>query len=346
MKFLLRCIIFLLIIGIAVLGFVFWQGKTFLDTPMQSPGKEVYFDVEPGATFASVAHKLERQGIISDSFKFTLLARFRKLDNKLQAGRFKLHTNWLPEAILQELMLGKAVLHRITIREGLTWWQTAKLLEKNGFVRFEDFKSVIMDEAFLLHYGIPFDTAEGFLMPDTYLLEKEDVLTKEGARKIAGRLVDTFWQKMAPFWPDKKKPKPEELQKIVILASIVEKETGVAKERARVAGVYTNRLKINMLLQADPTIIYGLGAAFDGNLRRSHINDAKNLYNTYQHAGLTPGPICSPGVAALRATLDPEEHEYLYFVAITDGGEHAFSKTLREHNRAVQQYLRNRRKKQ
>ncbi len=345
MKFFLRCIIFLLIVGIAALGFIFWQGKSFLDNPMQSPGAEVYFDVEPGTNFATVASNLEKKGIISDSFKFTLLARFRKLDNKVQAGRFKLHTGWVPEVILKELMLGKAALNRITIREGLTWWQTGKLLEKNGFVRFEDFKSVVTDEKFLLHYGIPFDTAEGFLMPDTYLLKKDEELTRESARRIAGRLVDTFWQKMAPYWPNKTKPNIEDLQKIVTLASIVEKETGVPKERARVAGVYTNRLKINMILQADPTIIYGLGLAFDGNLRRVHINDAGNLYNTYQHAGLPPGPICSPGVAAMRATMNPEEHEYLYFVAITDGGEHAFSKTLAEHNRAVRQYLRNRKKK-
>ncbi len=344
MRFILKCIIFLLIVAIIGLGFVFWQGKVFLDTPMQTPGKEVYFDVEPGTSFAKMASNLEKQGIISDSFKFSLLARFRKLDNKLQAGRFKLHTNWLPETILQELMLGKAILHRITIREGLTWWQTAKLLEKHGFVRFDDFKDVIMDKEFLRHYGIPFNTAEGFLMPDTYLLKKEDVLTKEGARRIAGRLVDTFWQKMQPYWPDKRKPNLEELIKVVILASIVEKETGVPSERKRVAGVYTNRLNINMILQADPTIIYGLGPSFDGNLRRSHINDAANKYNTYQHAGLPPGPICSAGVAALRAALDPEKHEYFYFVAITDGGAHAFSKTLSEHNRAVKEYLRNRKK--
>ncbi len=345
MKFILKCLTFLLIVFIIGLGFVFWQGKLFLDTPMQTPGKEVYFDVEPGTSFAKMAQNLEKQGIISDSFKFSLLARFRKLDNKLQAGRFKLHTNWLPETILQELMLGKAILHRITIREGLTWWQTGKLLEKHGFVRFDDFKKVITDKEFLRHYGIPFDTAEGFLMPDTYLLKKEDVLTEKGARSIAGRLVDTFWQKMQPYWPNQTKPNLEELIKIVTLASIVEKETSVPSERARVAGVYTNRLNINMILQADPTIIYGLGPSFDGNLRRKHINDAANIYNTYQHAGLPPGPICSAGVAALRAALKPEQHEYFYFVAITDGGAHAFSKTLAEHNRAVREYLRNRKKK-
>ncbi len=345
MKIFLRFLLFLLMVSFIGLGYVFWQGKTFLETPMQSPGQEVLFDVVPGTSFRQVATQLQEKGIISDSFKFRILARYKKLDSKLQAGRFKLHTGMLPDAILQELILGRAILHRITIREGLTWWQTGKLLEQHGFVRFEDFKAVVHDDEFLRHYGIPFANAEGFLMPETYLLKKADVPDKAAARAVAGRLVDTFWTKMSPYWPLQKKPSREKLRELVILASIVEKETGIGAERARVAGVYRNRLDIKMPLQADPTIIYGLGEAFDGNLRRTHLNDASNIYNTYKHNGLTPGPICSPGVAAMRAAISPEKHKFLYFVAITDGGEHAFSKTLAEHNRAVREYLRNRKKK-
>ncbi len=344
MKIFLRMFAFLLLVGLMGLGYVYWQGKVFLESPMQSPGTEIMFDVLPGTSFQQVAKNLEAKGLVSDSLKFRILARYKKLDHKLQAGRFRLRTDMLPEAVLQELMLGRAVLHRITLREGLTWWQTAKLLEEHGFVRFEDFAAVIKDPEFLRHYGIPFNNAEGFLMPDTYLLKKEDVPDKAAARAIAGRLVDTFWLKMAPYWPDKVKPHKEKLRELVILASIVEKETGIGAERARVAGVYRNRLDINMLLQADPTIIYGLGPSFNGNLRRKHLDDASNIYNTYKHGGLTPGPICSPGVAAMRAAIQPEKHKFFYFVAITDGGEHAFSKTLTEHNKAVRQYLRNRKK--
>ncbi len=344
MKIFLRILAFLLLVGCAGLGYVYWQGKVFLETPMESEGREIMFDVVPGATFQGVAKGLQDKGLISDSLKFRILARYKQVDNKLQAGRFKLNTAMLPDAILQELVFGKAILHRITLREGLTWWQVGALLEKNGFVKFEDFKEVIFDPEFLRHYGIPFKNAEGFLMPDTYLLKKDDVPTKATARAIAGRLVDTFWSKMAPYWPQKTKPKADKLRELVILASIVEKETGIGAERARVAGVYRNRLDINMLLQADPTIIYGLGPEFNGNLRRKHLDDATNTYNTYKHGGLTPGPICSPGVAAMRAAITPEKHGYFYFVAVTDGGEHAFSKTLAEHNRAVRQYLRNRKK--
>ncbi|MDE7372331.1 MAG: endolytic transglycosylase MltG, partial [Desulfovibrio sp.] len=170
------------------------------------------------------------------------------------------------------------------------------------------------------------------------------------ARAVAGRMIDNFWRKAAPLWPGgagregvAARPPAPELRKWVTLASIVEKETGIPEERARVAGVYENRLGRGMLLQADPTVIYGLGPSFDGNLRRSQLDDAANAYNTYQRAGLPPGPIASFGTAALNAAIRPEQHGYLYFVAKTDGGEHQFSATLQEHNRAVREYLRQRR---
>ncbi len=344
MKAFLSLLTILLLLTAAASVYVVWQAQVFLETPPQSPGAEVVIDVPSGATFAQVTQILLDKGLITDSFKFKLLARYKELDNKLQAGRFNLHTGWLPEAILQHLVVGKPILHRVTLREGLTWWQTARVLEQHGLVHFDDFRACIMDKDFLRNHGIPFNSAEGFLMPDTYLLKKEDEPTKADACAIAGRLVDTFWQKMAPYWPNATKPNQEALRRLIILASIVERETGIASERRRVAGVYANRLRIKMPLQADPTIIYGLGPSFDGNLRRKHIDDKNNIYNTYQHGGLTPGPICSPGVAAVRAAIDPEKHAYLYFVAVTDGGEHAFSKTLTEHNRAVRRYLNNRKK--
>ncbi len=344
MKFFLSLLTTLLLLSAAAAGYAVWQGKIFLQTPPHSPGAEIVFDIPTGATFSQVTQALLEKDLITDAFKFKILARYKKLDNKLQAGRFHLHTGWTPEKILTQLVLGKPILHKVTLREGLTWWQTARILEQHGFVHFDDFRDCIMDKDFLQHYGIPFDSAEGFLMPDTYLLKKEDNPTKADACAIAGRLVDTFWQKMAPYWPNNTKPNQENLRRLIILASIVERETGIASERSRVAGVYANRLRIKMPLQADPTIIYGLGPSFDGNLRRKHIDDKNNIYNTYQHGGLTPGPICSPGVAAIRAAISPEKHNYLYFVAVTDGGEHAFSKTLSEHNKAVRRYLNNRKK--
>lgn len=344
MKSIQTVLLVLVVLCLAVGGYAFWAGTRFLDSAPEVQGTEVLFDVEPGTPFGRVAEQLQAKGCITNARYFTWLARYKQWDARLQAGRFALNTGWQPEMVLEQLVNGHPVLHRITLREGLTWWEVGKLLSDAGFVRAEDFTAVMFDPAFLRHYGIPFASAEGFLLPNTYLLKKADAPDMTDARRIAGRLVDTFWQKTAPLWPNDQRPKGEELRRLVTLASIVEKETAVPAERARVAGVYTNRLKTNMLLQADPTVIYGLGPAFNGNLRRTQLNDANNLYNTYQRPGLPPGPICSPGVASLRAALQPEQHGFYYFVAKTDGGEHAFSVNLADHNRAVRQYLENRKK--
>ncbi|MDR2851021.1 MAG: endolytic transglycosylase MltG [Desulfovibrio sp.] len=337
------------LIALVALALWIWrEAHVFLNTPPQSPGVVVYFDVAPGAN--DIAAELAKKGIVTDAEKFSWLTRLTRQDKRLQAGYFALNTGWLPEKVLDELVNGRPALYRITLPEGLTWWQTGRLLESAGFVRFEDFRDMIADVDFLRRYGIPFTTAEGFLMPDTYLLKKPDgqdvpdgTDERVTAWSVAGRLVDNFWRKAASAWPDKIKPDTTHLKQWVILASIVEKETALDAERARVAGVYTNRLEKRMLLQADPTVIYGLGATFDGNLRRRHLDDAANLYNTYQRLGLPPGPICSFGVAALSAAVRPERHNFLYFVAVQDGGAHEFTTNLTDHNRAVQRYLQNRR---
>ena len=346
MKILLRALGLLLLLALAGGGWVAYEAHTFLNTTPETPGRDVFFDVPTGARLAQVSAGLVKLGVVTDARKLDLLARYKKWENRLQAGRFALNTGWLPEKVLDELVNGHPVLYRVTIPEGLSWWQTGRLLEEAGLVVFEDFRKVLTDPDFLRHYGIPFATAEGFLMPDTYLLKKNETVDLAQARAVAGRMVDNFWRKTAQVWPDGKKPGPaqaDQLKTWIILASIVEKETAIDAERARVAGVYQNRIDKGMLLQADPTVIYGLGPAFDGNLRRRDLDDANNLYNTYQRPGLPPGPICSFGAAALAAAVRPEAHNYLYFVAKFDGGEHVFSTNLTDHNKAVRQYLQNRR---
>lgn len=326
-------------------GWGAFMAQQFLNTPGETPGREVLLDIPPGANLSRIATKLEDQGIITSALKFRLLARYKKVAGSLQAGRFRFNTGWLPEQVLDTLVNGQPVLSRVTVPEGLTYWQTAKVLADAGFAPYEELVAVAKDKEFLRHYGIPFDTAEGFLMPDTYLLKTPDDETARDPKrawKVMGRLVDSFWQKAAKIWPDGRKPATEELKKYVILASIVEKETAVTSERPRVAGVYENRLNRSMLLQADPTIIYGKGEGFKGPITRSMLEDPRNPYNTYQSAGLPPGPICSFGVSALAAAVNPEKHEFLYFVAVRDGGEHRFSKTLSEHNKAVREYRKTR----
>lgn len=365
MKRMLRAGFLLLLLAVIGAIWIGYEARSFLTTPPHLHGEDVYVDVPPGAHLRQVADDLEKKGLITDKRKFIWLARLKKQDKSLQAGRFLLNSGWLPEATLDALVKGMPVLYRVTIPEGLTWWQTGKLLEDAGLVRQEDFQAVIRDPDFLRFYGIPFATAEGFLMPDTYLLKKPDspmppaAFTPKNetdlknleewklqARQVAGRLVDNFWRKTAPLWPEQNSERPlsrpdrDNLKKWTTLASIVEKETGVPGERSRVAGVYTNRLARNMLLQADPTVIYGMGPTFEGRLRRVHLEDPANGYNTYYYPGLPPGPIASFGLAALKAAINPEKHNYLFFVATGEGDTHTFSRNFEEHSRAVQEYRR------
>lgn len=326
-------------------GFFAWnEVRTFLDTPPEVPGRSVIVDIEPGMTLAQVSRILEKENVVVEARRFQLLARWKEQGRSLQAGRFLVNTGWKPEKVLDMLVSGKSMLYKVTIREGLPWWSVADLLEKEGFCKAEDFKAVIHDPEFLRHWSIPFGSAEGFLYPETYLLPQPREMDREAAHTVANRLVEMFWKQADKVWAAGR-PAPEDLKRLVTLASIVEKETGVADERARVAGVYSNRLRIGMLLQADPTVIYGMGREFKGRLLYKHLDDEANRYNTYQHPGLPPGPICSFGAEALKAAVAPEQHDFLYFVATGKDRGHKFSKTLSEHNRAVREYRAAMRKK-
>ena len=328
-----------LAVAFVAIGLMGAESYRFLSTPAQTQGKMVVVEINPGDTFDKVATRLASAGAISSKIKFTLYARLRGEANQIQAGVFEFYTDWTPPEVLQQLVFGKPTLERFTLREGLPWWEVAKRIEQAGLAKAEDFKEIIHDPDFLREMGIPFNSAEGFLYPETYFLKKPpEVLDKTQARQIAARLINTFWQKTAPFWGDAK-PAAQELKNLITLASLVEKETGVQEERARVAGVYANRLRLGMLLQCDPTTIYGMGESYNGNLTRKHLQDPANLYNTYQHAGLPPGPICSPGAAAIQAALEPDEHKYLYFVATGKNGTHYFNTNLQGHNRDVAKYL-------
>lgn len=333
-----------LLLGILFGGYLYYDARTFLTTPPQAAekGESRTLEIQPGENLTQITKKLEELGLVTNALRFKILVRLKQQDTQLQAGRFLLNTSWLPERVLEEIVSGKAMLYHLTIREGLTWWEVAALLESEGFAKAEDFTKIIHDPAFLQHHGIPFPNAEGFLYPETYFIPKPDVIDEKAARDIANRLVYMFWQRVTPHFPNGKKPANNELKRFVILASIVERETALPEERPRVAGVYQNRLKTNMLLQADPTVAYGLGKDFTGPLLKKHLEDSTNTYNTYRLPGLPPGPICSPSAASMKAAISPEDHSYYYLVArstnIKDG--HVFSKTLQEHNRAVQSYRR------
>ncbi|EGB14334.1 aminodeoxychorismate lyase [Pseudodesulfovibrio mercurii] len=310
-----------------------WQEDKFLTTPPETPGREILFRVEPGQIFTTIAANLKAEGLITDTRRFYGLAVRTGKGSAVRAGVFRLSTGWVPERVLTELTSSSGVLRRVSVREGLTWWQTGGIIEEAGLGDAKGFAAAVADPALLAAHGIEARDAEGYLFPETYLLTPPK---DHPSRHMAEVMIREFLKNAQKVWPQGLPPF-EELHRTVILASLVEKETGDVTERARIAGVFRNRLKKHMLMQCDPTVIYGLGPNFDGNLRKSDLQDRDNPYNTYVHPGLPPGPICSPGLDSLLAAAHPEEHGYLYFVAKGDGS-HQFSKTLEEHNRAVRRY--------
>lgn len=278
--------------------------------------------IERGKGVASIARTLEKEGVISQPTLFKVIARF---SGTLKAGEYEFPAHASMAEVMKMMEDGEVFDRKITIAEGLTSYQIVKRLNAR-----EDLDGEITD--------IP---AEGSLLPDTYHFTKgESAQDKIDQMQTAMKeAIDELWETRAEDLPIKTK------EEAIILASIVEKETGVAEERERVAGVFINRLRKNMPLQTDPTVIYALTKGKiqeegKGPLgRRLLRKDLKFVspYNTYLNAGLPPGPIVNPGYAAIKATLNPENHDYIYFVADGTGG-HAFGKTLAEHNRNVQQW--------
>jgi len=315
-------------------SFIGWEVYRFLYVPPEFPGENVILTIEPGMALASIGQVLEEQRVISSNRNFLWYARARGLAGSVRAGEFALHTGWTPDQVLEILTSGREFLHRLQIPEGLAWWQVGRLVEQSDLADFASFARAVTDKDLLRRFDIPADHAEGYLFPETYYLPRPP---NRDARPVVEMLLNAFWKTAdAHVWPDGR-PGAEEIHQTVILASLVERETGLPEERQRIAGVFANRLRRGMLLQCDPTIIYGLGPDFSERLRRVHLEDPGNPYNTYIHPGLPPGPIASPGLASLLAVRNPEEHNLLYFVSRKDGS-HAFSRSLDEHNRAVRRY--------
>ncbi len=326
----------LLLLAVLVLGsgLIAWDIYRFLHVPPEEPGESRIVTIAPGTSMVRISRLLEQESVVSSSPRFRLYAQAMGLATSVQAGEFALHTAWTPKQVLDVLTSGRVYLHRLQVPEGLTWWQIGRIVEESGLAGFESFARAVADPELLRKFDIPGENAEGYLFPETYYLPRPQ---NQDARPIVEMMLESFLQVAnAHLWPDGR-PSAKIIRDTVIMASLVEKETGQAEERKRIAGVFANRMRKGMRLQCDPTIIYGLGPDFSGPLLRVHLEDATNPYNTYTHSGLPPGPIASPGLASLRAVLEPEEHNYIYFVSAGDGS-HNFSRTLEEHNRAVRQF--------
>lgn len=295
--------------------------------------KEETFIVKKGSGLKSVAIELETRKLIKSKDLFIFWALLKGGSRDIKAGEYSLNQSMSPVTIFTILASGAVKTHPLTIPEGLAAEQIADILAQKGLVDKREFMALAMDKNLAASYHVDGQSLEGYLFPDTYLLSRD-----MGARQIIDLMIKRFWDIFSNL--KKGHETPMSLREIVTLASIVEKETGLAEERPLIASVFLNRLKRRMRLESDPTVIYGL-KDFDGNLTKKDLQ-SPSPYNTYRNRGLPPGPIANPGRESLKAVINPAQTDYLYFVSRNDGS-HYFSTTLREHNRAVIRYQKRRR---
>lgn len=283
--------------------------------------------VEQGEPFATVVRKLRVQKIIPNEKLFSLWARLTGSDKKIQWGVYRFDPSLAPQEVLHRLVTGKRVFLMVTIPEGLTIKEIAELLAKMQIADREKFLAAAADPELLKTFGLEDKGLEGYLFPNTYQFTP---MTSE--KEIIVTMAEQFRKASEPIWAQTGTSIGLSRHQIITLASIIEKETGIEAERPLVSAVFHNRLKRNMALQSDPTVIYGL-KDYNGNLTRKDLKD-QNPYNTYRIPALPPGPICNPSLASIKAALQPADVAYLFFVSKNDG-THIFSQDLESHNQAV-----------
>ncbi|HTZ39056.1 MAG TPA: endolytic transglycosylase MltG [Syntrophales bacterium] len=283
-----------------------------------------------GTSFPRVVNLLDEKGLIRSRLAFRAMAWFTNAPQQIKAGEYEFPRAMTAADILQKLIHGDVKFYRIVVPEGFTVRLIADRLGGQGLVNEKEFLRLARDREFLATLQIPTASAEGFLFPDTYNIDRT-----MDARTIMKMMAGQFWTKVTSEMIAKANAQKLSLKDWVTLASIIEKETGRKDEMPLVSAVFHNRLRIKMPLQSDPTVIYGI-ENFDGNLTRKHL-ERQNPYNSYLNRGLPPGPICNPGLDALSAALNPAPVHYFYFVSRNDGS-HQFSVNLAEHNRAVRKY--------
>ena len=326
--------IFLAVAAVATMaaaGWLWHDYASFVRTPLNLPATGVEYRVARGATLRDIADELAARGIIRKTLYLRLLGRQRGDASRVKAGEYALTGGLTPATLLDLLVSGRVIEYPLTLVEGWTFRQVLEAVRSHP-VLLHTLEPQVEPPAVMTAIGFPGEHPEGRFFPDTYLFPRgtTDVQVLARAYQQMTRVLAEEWEGRGDGLP------LETPYEALTLASIVEKETGKAEERPAIAGVFVRRLQKGMLLQTDPTVIYGLGDAFDGNLRRRDL-ERDTPYNTYVRGGLPPTPICMPGRHALHAVLHPEEGDTLYFVATGDGGHH-FSRTLKEHNRAVRRY--------
>lgn len=323
--------------GAAIAGRV-WFERALSPIATGEEARDVIWTVEAGDSFWAIAARLEREGVIRDARVARWYAEAENLSSRLKIGEYALSTGQSTPEIFEALTRGRVRTHPVVIPEGLRATEIAERLETSGLADADAFLTIVFDPESPERYGVEGPTLEGYLFPDTYRFARG-----LPAERIVRAMVEQFKSVRAQLLPEDAEAFPLSMREHTTLASIVEKETGAAHERPLIAAVFLNRLKRGMRLQTDPTVIYGI-PDFDGNLKRVHLEDGNNPYNTYRIRGLPPGPIASPGRASLRAVVEPAETPYLFFVSRNDG-THVFARTNAEHERNVDEYQRRRRRR-
>lgn len=339
MKLVFKLLGFLLATGVVTAGFLFWyQYTTFLETPVTVTAANEIFEVKAGSNARQVAGQLQAQGVVQHSLLFLVHARITEMSDKLKAGEYKLEAGMKPEDVLKKLVSGQTLQYQLGIIDGKTF--------KDIFASVRSHPTLVQtltdaDYANIMpklgaQAGM---SPEGWFFPDTYNFPRKGTDLEFLQRSY--KAMQTYLQKA---W-DRREPTPyiKTPYDALILASIVEKETGLPEERPLIARVFLNRLAKGMMLQTDPTVIYGIGDKYDGNIRKTDLT-TDTPYNTYTRTGLPPTPIATPSKAAIDAVMHPASSDVLYFVATAPGAVSHFSTTLDEHNRAVRQYILNRNK--
>jgi UPF0755 protein len=311
-----------------------WQRRW--QVPLAIPDDGFVLQVAAGDSLRTVVDSLHRAGILAYPRVALLYGRWTGADQKIRHGEYQLEREITVEQLLLLLQSGKVIQYQVTLPEGITLSRTLEILaDKEELVGELHGR----EDPRILELVQPYAAAEGLFFPDSYHFTRGttdwQILQRAHAKMVS--VLEEEWAERAENLPF------ETPYEALIMASIIERETGLPEEREEIAGVFLRRLQRGMRLQTDPTVIYGLGDKFDGNLRRRDLRDETNPYNTYRHKGLPPTPIALPGRAAIHAAVHPADGEALYFVARGDGG-HVFSASLAEHEKAVRKYQLQRRK--
>ncbi len=326
----------IVLFGSLSMGWAWMNYQSFRDGPFELTGEQ-YFVVEPGMSVGKIAASLHRQGLIESNRMFRWMVRFSGKAQRIQAGEYLLKEGMTPAQLLENMVQGKVRQYSITLIEGRSFREMMQAINADSNLKHT--LTGLSDKEIMARLGYSGEHPEGRFLPETYNFPRgmSDVEFLQRAYIALDDLLQKEWQMRDVGLPFKA---PYEA---LIMASIVEKETGLESERPAIAGVFIRRLRKGMRLQTDPTVIYGLGPDFDGNLRRSDLKK-DGPYNSYTRRGLPPTPIAMPGADAIRAVMHPDDGDALYFVAKGDGSHH-FSATIEEHNRAVSKYQRSGRKR-